>query len=727
MQKLKSLWLNAHVRHWTGILILMLMSVISVNTFHHAGGNLASLLDLPEHAAFDGTVLPIQKVPDWTHLTSAEYKMNYKDLPLNKFLATAPAYDDAEFTFPSADLVWGNTDHDKIRNTKITYPVAYTGDYKLGDTGEGSGSHPAVDIKVLKDTPIHNVANGVVSQSGYSNSWGYYVVVRHNNVPAPDTGQLTDMFCSYSHMSGAPFVKEGEVLVKNQVIGEVGETGTATTHHLHFQCDNSLAPWHPYWPFTGAGASNAGYSFFEAVNQGLGLDNVYAYTYNPMKWVQDNLNTTVVSVPVQPAPVVVEATPELVPEEVVEEPEPIVEVEVLVEVEPVVELEPEVVDSLVSFFEVAIDGPEFIITGDQKEITLELLDQNGELMGDNPFYGEITVGLSNDEIANLSRTRIKADDFKSGTYDLVLYADHEGELDVLVSINGQTFNAGTIRLINEIAAFGHFGIDHDGTYVPNQAEDITILALDLDGEPTPSFRGDGPVQLSLVSGSGTFSKNVLKRADFNTGVAHVDFTSTGTDKVVIMVTYGTRKETSETLYTQLFDDLSENDSSYEAISYLFEEGAISGYPNGTFQPDRSVNRLEALKLAFASLDVTLSGNETTFPDTERGQWYSEYLGTAVNLGVVAGYPDGTFKPLQTVNKVELLKIILTLADVDIDPVVIGDPYADVSNLAWYVQYVQYAKDNNLFDISGDNFEPGAAMTRREVAEVIYRLIQVLDN
>ncbi len=720
MQKLKSLWLNAHVRHWTGLLILMAISVFGVNTFHQAGGSLSSLLDIPQHAAFDGTVLPIQRVPDWTHLTTAEYSMSYKDLPLDKFLATTPAYDDADFTFPSADLVWGNTAHDEIRNTKITYPVAYTGDYRLGDTGERSGSHPAVDIKVMDGTPIHNVANGVVKQSGYSSSWGNYVVVKHTNVPTPGSSQLTDMYCSYSHMNGTPFVKENEVLIKGQVIGEVGETGTATTHHLHFQCDSALAPWHPYWPFTGTEASNAGYGFFDAVNESLGLANVYAYTYNPMDWVQENLNGNVVYVPVQPAPIVLEPEPDPEPEPVVEEV-----------VEPVVEPEPvvveEVVPDAISFFGVSLDGPEYIITGDQKEITLELLDENGEILDDNPFFGEMTVSLSNEEIGNLNRTSFGSDDFKNGKTDLVLYADHEGELDVLVSLGAQTFNAGTIRLINEIAAFGYFGIEHDGAFVPNVAEDIQVLALDLEGEPTPSFRGDGPVQLSLVSGSGTFSKSVLKRADFNTGIAHVDFTSTGTDKVILMVTYGTRDETSDSLYAQLFDDLSENDNSYEAISYLYKEGAISGYPNGTFQPDRSVNRLESLKLAFASLDVNLTGNEAKFPDTERGQWYSDYLGSAVDLGVVAGYPDGTFKPLQTVNKVELLKIILTLADVDVDPVVIGNPYEDVGNLAWHAPYVQYAKENKLFDVTGDNFGPGEAMTRREVAEVIYRLVQVLDK
>lgn len=717
MNLIKSTWQNANLRHWVGILGLMALSVFGMNGYHHMGTGLTALLNLLKPAAFDGTVLPIQRVPDWTHLTQAEYTANYKDLPLDKFLNEVPLYNNSDFTFPSSSLVWGNASHNKIRNTKITYPVAYTGDYTLEDTGEGSGSHPAVDIKVLKDTPIHNVANGVVAQSGYSASWGNYVVVKYANVPAPNQAQLTDMYCTYAHMSGAPFVQEGEVLVKNQVIGEVGDTGTATTHHLHFQCDTTEAPWHPYWPFTTAEASKAGYGFFEAVNAGLGLDNLYAYTYNPMQWVQENLDTTVVSVPVSTPQAPAESVPESTPAN------PVV-VETVENFDPIEPVENPAENTL-AFYEADLKGPEYIITGDQKEITLQLLDANGNLMNESAFYGEMQVSLSNEAIGNLNDTRLEASDFKNGETALVLYADHAGTVDVMVRVNGQSFTAGTVRFIDQIQPFAKFGVEHDGAFVLKQPEDIRILALDFEGEATPSFRGDGPVELSLLSGKGYFSKATLKRSDFNTGIAHVDFTATSPEDVVIQVTYGTSQVSSKKLQLRLFDDLSENDTSYDAITFLYKKGAITGYPNGTFQPDRAVNRVEALKLAFSGLEVEAMANEASFPDTERNQWYSNYLGSAVQLGVVSGYPDGHFRPLQTVNKVELLKILLTLADIPVNSTVTENPYADVDRSAWYASYVQFAKENNLFPVEGSRFNPSEPMSRREVAEVIYRLIQAL--
>ena len=76
---------------------------------------------------------------------------------------------------------------------------------------------------------------------------------------------------------------------------------------------------------------------------------------------------------------------------------------------------------------------------------------------------------------------------------------------------------------------------------------------------------------------------------------------------------------------------------------------------------------------------------------------------------------------------EFLKMIFSTMDVSVDPVVVEDPYDDVNNLSWYAPYVQYAKEKNLFPVSGDYFKPGDPMSRVEVAEVIYRIITVNQN
>lgn len=705
---------NHNVREWISLLALFAVSVFGVNYRYETQVLFTSVTGAEEHEAFDGTVMPIQEAPDWTNLTDSEWDMTYQELPQSK-LESIPTYRNDYFTFDSSDLVWGNSEHDKIRNTKITYPVPYAGNYELDDCGEGCGSHPAVDIKVPEGTPVYSIANGVVAEAGTSSSFGMYIVVKHNGVPDPNvSGQTTTLYSSYSHLSDF-FVAEGDEVVKGEVIGQVGDTGTATTYHLHFQLDSGDAPWHPYWPFTSAEASAAGYDFWDAVNHGVGQDNLYRYTRNPMDFVQDHLDedATLTDTPIS-------TTTDSTTNDDEDEETDLEDTN-----------EEEVVSSVVSvdFSSLQIETPSFIMPGQTQTVTLKLLDETGALKKDASFDGDMTLTISDESTAKLNRNSISSADFDDGEATLTLYADHEGELTVTASLAGRSYYSSTVYVISSIEPFAKFGVAHDGYFVPNQAETIQIQALDLAGNPTPGFYGDGDIEIDLVQGSGSFSDDVLTKKDMTMGVMEIQFTATTDEDVIIRITYGTKVIESSTLEARLFNDVSETHEFYQAVSYLVQKGTVQGYPDGTFKPDNTVSRVESLKFIFSGLDQGVqSGLTARFSDTQSGQWYSDYLATAYSVGVVQGYPDGTFKPTQGVNRVEFLKMIFTAVDdLEVDPVVTEDPYSDVNNLSWYAPYVQYAKEKNIFPVEGDYFYPGDPMSRVEVAEVIYRMIVVNQN
>ncbi|MFA5788573.1 MAG: S-layer homology domain-containing protein [Candidatus Gracilibacteria bacterium] len=707
MGKFRSHLKNSNVREWISLMVLLAVSVFSVNYRYETHILFTSLTGLDEHAAFDGTVMPIQEAPDWTHLTSAEYSMSYQELPASK-LEPISEYRTDYLTFDSDALVWGNATHDIIRNTKITYPVPYAGSYELNDCGENCGSHPAVDIKVPEGTPVYSIANGIVSEAGTSSGFGKYIVIKHNGAPDPNQpGQTTTLYSSYSHLSEF-FVTEGAEVVKGEVIGQVGDTGTATTYHLHFQLDTADAPWHPYWPFTTAEATAAGYDFWDAVSHGVGQDNLYRYTRNPLEFVQAHLDgdATFTSTPIIST---VESTITPVEEEAVTE---------------------EVTSAVVGidFTDLEIATPAFIMPGQNQTISISLLDENDEVKEDASFDGEMSVTVSDENSARLNRSSVSTADFDDGVAELSLYADREGSVTVTAEIAGREYYSSVVYVIATIEPFAKFGVAHDGYFVPGKAETIQIQAQDLNGNPTPGFYGDGPVELSLVEGSGTFSKDSLGREDLSTGIAEVEFTADSEGDVIIQVTYGTKVIESSTLESRLFNDISEVHEFYTAVSYLVQKGTVQGYPDGTFKPDNTVSRVEALKFIFSGLDQNVSTGLTAhYSDTQSGEWYSDYLATASSIGVVQGYSDGSFKPTQGVNRVEFLKMIFSTVDVSIDPVVTEDPYEDVNNLSWYAPYVQYAKEKNLFPVSGQYFNPGDPMSRVEVAEVIYRMITVNQN
>lgn len=177
-----------------------------------------------------------------------------------------------------------------------------------------------------------------------------------------------------------------------------------------------------------------------------------------------------------------------------------------------------------------------------------------------------------------------------------------------------------------------------------------------------------------------------------------------------------------------FSDVTPSHSNYTAIEYLQEHNIIQGYTDGTFRPDNPVNRVEALKIILLANKIQIQNahGNALFKDTPANSWYSDYLNTAKNLGIIQGYDDGTFKPAQTVALVENLKMALLSAGIDTTIMTVeADMYADVLNQqsAWFAKNLQYAKRYQLIDADGNNrIFPAQGMTRGKLAELMYRII-----
>jgi len=177
----------------------------------------------------------------------------------------------------------------------------------------------------------------------------------------------------------------------------------------------------------------------------------------------------------------------------------------------------------------------------------------------------------------------------------------------------------------------------------------------------------------------------------------------------------------------IFTDVGEDHQYAVAIEYLKDNGIINGYPDGSFQPDQEVNRAEILKMLLLGFgyDVPEADSENPFSDVETGSWYEGYVLYAYDLEIIAGYADETFKPAQNVNKVEFLKILTRSYGIDLTDYPVTLLYGDTMMTEWYAPYVQYSKDNELMDVGEDGyFYPENPVTRGEVAETIYRMINL---
>ena len=94
-----------------------------------------------------------------------------------------------------------------------------------------------------------------------------------------------------------------------------------------------------------------------------------------------------------------------------------------------------------------------------------------------------------------------------------------------------------------------------------------------------------------------------------------------------------------------------------AVSTLSNMGIINGYPDGTFRPNASITRAEFAKIAVSFFkDHVRETMGDKFSDIS-GKWYTEYINLAAELAIVNGYPDGTFRPDNSINRAEAMTIV----------------------------------------------------------------------
>jgi hypothetical protein len=109
-----------------------------------------------------------------------------------------------------------------------------------------------------------------------------------------------------------------------------------------------------------------------------------------------------------------------------------------------------------------------------------------------------------------------------------------------------------------------------------------------------------------------------------------------------------------------FSDVEDGYDSTIAIEYLVAIGTLEGYSDNTFRPENTINRAELMKVLVAGQGIEpISGEYTSncFPDVPAGEWYEPYVCYAYDQGWVDGYPDNTFLPGNTVNRAEAAKMI----------------------------------------------------------------------
>lgn len=165
-----------------------------------------------------------------------------------------------------------------------------------------------------------------------------------------------------------------------------------------------------------------------------------------------------------------------------------------------------------------------------------------------------------------------------------------------------------------------------------------------------------------------------------------------------------------------------------SLDYLFERGIFIGYQDNSFGFNKPLTRAELIKIVMVADIITDSAkNLNCFSDVKAGDWYAPYICKAKEEGIIDGYPDGTYKPNNTVNKVEAIKMISKGKSSDLSPDL--TPFTDIYKNQWYYEYVVEALNSHFIDLTFDRkLNPGLPIMRQEAAEILFRkLVDRLEN
>lgn len=97
------------------------------------------------------------------------------------------------------------------------------------------------------------------------------------------------------------------------------------------------------------------------------------------------------------------------------------------------------------------------------------------------------------------------------------------------------------------------------------------------------------------------------------------------------------------------------------ILELAKRKLISGYPNGTFRPDGTITRAEFAVLMYNVFpDRQLVRPAVAFPDVPSRHWAYRAVTWAYERGLFSGYPDGTFQPQQPIPRMQAIVVLGTV-------------------------------------------------------------------
>ena len=155
----------------------------------------------------------------------------------------------------------------------------------------------------------------------------------------------------------------------------------------------------------------------------------------------------------------------------------------------------------------------------------------------------------------------------------------------------------------------------------------------------------------------------------------------------------------------------------EVVDTLVQLGVINGYTDGSFKPNDTVTRAEMAKMIYVlrtgNSDASAYNNDKTTFTDVNGHWAAGYIKYCQSLGIIAGVSATQFKPDANVTAQEAAKMLLVTLGYNADK-------AGLVGINWASKTNALADENGLLEDVNTSFT--AACPRQYAAQLIYNAI-----
>jgi uncharacterized lipoprotein YddW (UPF0748 family) len=166
------------------------------------------------------------------------------------------------------------------------------------------------------------------------------------------------------------------------------------------------------------------------------------------------------------------------------------------------------------------------------------------------------------------------------------------------------------------------------------------------------------------------------------------------------------------------------------IEGLARLGIVSGFPDGTYRPSELVTRAQFASLLGRAFDLPKKRNAVTFSDVPTNHWAVGAIREAYEMQFLSGYPGNRFSPEQAIPRVQILVALVTGLEVTGKTVELNQFYRDAITIPNYAtSRIEIATDREMVVNAPDVqlLQPNVSATRGDVAALLYQALVQLDR